>query len=128
VPHHRLKFFRFPDSFAVCRLAPNAIIPAWATNSHFFSITRTSEELSIVCVESHVPPDVHHEGEWVCLVLKGPFPFSETGILASFLQPLSDNAIPIFAVSTFNTDYVLVKQAWIDKAIAVLIQAGHEAL
>ena len=58
--------------------------------------------------------------------LEGPFPFSETGILASFIQPLSDRAIPIFAVSTFDTDYVLVKQAWIDKAIEALISAGHE--
>ncbi len=58
--------------------------------------------------------------------LEGPFPFSQTGILTSFVQPLSDRAIPIFAVSTFDTDYVLVKEAWIDKAIEILKEAGHE--
>lgn len=75
-----------------------------------------------------MPEDIVHEKDWSCLKLVGPFPFSETGILAAFVQPLSDRAIPIFAVSTFDTDYVLVKHAWIDKAIDALREAGHEEL
>jgi hypothetical protein len=94
----------------------------------FFSITRTADELSIVCQASKVPADIQHEEDWVCLKLEGPFPFSETGILVSFVQPLSDRAIPIFAISTFDTDYVLVKEAWVEKTLEALRDAGHRAV
>jgi len=70
---------------------------------------------------------VQHEKGWACLKLEGPFPFSETGILSSFVQPLSERAIPIFAISTFDTDYVLVKDDWLEKAVETLQEAGHEA-
>lgn len=91
-------------------------------------MTRTSNELSIVCLETQVPPNIHHEGGWFCLKLEGPFAFSDTGILASFVQPLSDRAIPIFAVSTYDTDYVLIKQGWLEKALQALRDAGHDSL
>jgi hypothetical protein len=92
----------------------------------FFSVTSTAEELSIVCSGAQVPSDIVHENGWACLKLRGPFPFSETGILTSFVRPLSERAIPIFAVSTFDTDYVLVKQEWVEKAVQALRDAGHE--
>ena len=123
--HHRLKFSRIPGSFAVCRLPSNLPIPDWATQGAVFSITRTPDELSVVCLEVQVPASVQHENDWGCLKLEGPFPFAETGILTSFVQPLSDRAIPIFALSTFDTDYVLVKSAWLERAIATLKDAGH---
>ena len=123
----KLKFSQVPGSFAVCRLPAMAAVPDWALQGPFFSLTRTLEELSIVCLAAEVPPEVHPETDWTCLKLEGPFPFSETGILTSFVQPLSDRAIPIFAVSTFDTDYVLVKRAWADKAVEALQAAGHEA-
>jgi len=123
-----LKFSRVPGSFAVCRLAAGASVPDWALHGRFCSVTRTADELSVVCPEDQVPPEVQHENQWACLKLEGPFPFSETGILTSFVQPLSERAIPIFAVSTFDTDYVLVKEAWIEKALEVLTKAGHQAL
>jgi hypothetical protein len=128
VHRHRLKFSRLPGSFAICRLPADAEVPQWALHSEFFSLTRTPDELSIVCHQSQVPPEVRHENEWSCLKLEGPFPFSQTGILSSFVQPLSDRAIPIFAIATFDTDYVLVKEAWVDKAVAALVAAGHEAI
>jgi uncharacterized protein len=123
----KLKFSQVPGSFAVCRLPAMAAVPDWALQGPFFSLTRTLEELSIVCLAAEVPSEVHPETDWTCLKLEGPFPFSETGILTSFVQPLSDRAIPIFAVSTFDTDYVLVKRAWADKAVEALQAAGHEA-
>lgn len=126
VHRHKLKFSRVRGSFAVCRVSAGSAVPDWALRGDFFSVTRTADELSIVCREAQVPPDVHHENDWACLKLEGPFPFSETGILTSFVQPLSDRAIPIFAVSTFDTDYVLVKQAWVEQAMDVLKEAGHE--
>jgi uncharacterized protein len=121
-----LKFSRFPGSFAVCRLAANAGVPEWALRGSFFSVTSTTDEISIVCPGAQVPSDVVHEDGWACLKLLGPFLFSETGILASFVRPLSERAIPIFAVSTFDTDYVLVKENWLEKSVQALLEAGHE--
>jgi hypothetical protein len=128
VPRHRLRFSRVPGSFAVCRLAGTTPVPTWAAQGKFFSITGTADEVSIVCLGAQVPADIQHENGWACLKLEGPFPFSETGILSSFVQPLSDRAIPIFAISTFDTDYVLVKNDWFEKALQVLQEAGHEAV
>jgi uncharacterized protein len=122
---HKLRFSRIHGSFAICRLAPGATLPAWVSLGPFFSITSTAEEFSVVCLQTQVPPEIVHEGEWACLKLQGPFPFSETGILTSFVQPLSERAIPLFAISTFDTDYVLVKQGWVDQAVAALREAGH---
>ena len=122
-----LLFSRLPGQFAVCRLPASSDVPAWALEGNFFSITRTADELSIVCPASNVPVGVQHEQDWLCLKLEGPFPFSETGILVSFVQPLSERAIPIFAMSTFDTDYVLVKEAWLEKTLEALRDAGHRA-
>jgi hypothetical protein len=127
VTRRSLRFSRVPGRFAVCRLDPFSAVPAWALQGEFFSATRTADELSIVCPASQVPAEVQHEDDWVCLKLEGPFPFSETGVLVSFVQPLSDRAIPIFAISTFDTDYVLVKEGWVARTLDVLREAGHQA-
>jgi uncharacterized protein len=123
----QLKFRWLPGPYAIVRLAPDAPIPAWGTNGDFTSITRTPDELSIVCPSASVPSDVQSSHRWICLKLEGPFPFSQTGILLSFIEPLSKNDIPIFAVSTYDTDYVLIQEefAW---AMDVLREAGHELL
>ena len=92
----------------------------------FCSVTRTGDELSIVCAEQLVPASVKTERGWRCLKLEGPFPFAQTGVLVSFLSPLSQRAIPIFAMSTFDTDYVLIKEANEPSALQALAEAGHE--
>jgi hypothetical protein len=125
LPHH-LKFRILPERLAVCRLAPDAPIPAWALQGKLFSITRTPDELSIVCLEDRAIEAPSGEGGWVALKLEGPFPFSMTGVLASFLQPLAEAQIPIFAISTFDTDYVLIKHKDLDAANSALTAAGHE--
>lgn len=124
----KLKFSRVEGSFAICRLPAEQPVPAWALRGQFFSVTSTADELSIVCPQSQVPADIAHDGHWACLKLAGPFSFSETGILSSFVRPLAEQAIPIFAVSTFDTDYVLVKDDWLDKAVGALREAGHERI
>lgn len=91
-----------------------------------YCVTRTADELSVVCEESRVPAAVRVEKDWVALKLEGPFPFSMTGVLASFLQPLAAANIPIFAVSTFDTDYVLMKREKLEEAIKALGTAGHQ--
>ena len=114
-----------PETFAVCRLTPNDAVPAWATASSLFSITRTADELSIVAPESSTPAGVRAERGWRALKLAGPIDFSLTGVLASSLDPLAAAGIGIFAISTFDTDYVLVRTESLETAIAVLRAAGH---
>jgi uncharacterized protein len=89
-------------------------------------VVRTRDELSIVCSEDRVPDGVRAERGWLALKLEGPFPFSVTGVLASFLQPLAEARISIFAISTFDTDYVLIKRENLDQSEVVLGAAGHE--
>jgi hypothetical protein len=116
---------RLPGTFAVCRLEPGAVLPAWATTGTFSSITRTTEELSIVCDQGVVPDGVRCERDWRCLKLAGPIPFTTVGVLASLVQPLADAGISVFAISTFVTDYVLVKERDFEQAVGALRQAGH---
>ena len=107
--------------FAICRLGKNAQIPAWVSESSgFLSITRTGEELSIVCEEDAVPSDVKAEKGWKALKVNGVLDFSMTGVLASLLNPLSAAKISIFAISTYDTDYLLVKSEKLSEAIRVL--------
>jgi hypothetical protein len=129
LPHH-LKYRVLAESLAVCQLASDAGIPAWAfeDESRFFCLVRTRDELSIVSAEDRIPDGVRAERGWVALKLEGPFPFSlsTTGVLASFVQPLADAQIPIFAISTFDTDYVLIKRENLAVAVVALSTAGHE--
>jgi len=92
----KLKFRYLPGKFEVCRLPADGTIPAWSQIGSLFSITRTNQELSVVCPEESVPPQQACEGGWICLKLEGPFSFSEVGILAAFIDPLRDEGVPIF--------------------------------
>lgn len=125
----QLQYSLLPGRFAVCRLDPAGPSAEWATRgSGFGSVARTADELSVVCPEEHVPDGVKAERGWLCVKLEGPFPFDQTGILASFLLPLAEHKVPIFALSTFDTDYVLIKaEAW-SAASAALDAAGHQPL
>jgi uncharacterized protein len=125
---HQLKFRQLLGLYAIVRLAEDAAIPDWATRGEFTSITRTAEELSIVCAAGNLPPDVRSPHHWICLKLEGPFPFELTGVLLSFIDPLSRNGIPIFAISSYDTDYVLIQEEFADTALRLLREAGHEML
>jgi hypothetical protein len=114
-----------PGSFALARLAADALLPSWAMHGEFFAITRTSEELSIVCAEHQVPPGVEAETGWRALKVQGPFALTEIGVLASLAAPLAAAKVSLFAISTFDTDYLLVSEKQLDAAIAALRSAGH---
>jgi uncharacterized protein len=114
-----------PDHYAVCKLAPEARIPAWADGDGFLSISRTPDELSIVCRSERVPPDVHAARDWRCFALIGPFAFDETGIAVSVIAPLSDASIGIFLVATFDTDYLLIQGKDLEAGKRALLAAGH---
>lgn len=121
-----MKLALLPISFAVCRLAPDAQLPAWALPQRsLLSITYTDEELSLVCPASVVPHDVRSERNWRAIKVQGPLDFSLTGILASIATPLAAAHIPLFAISTFDTDYILVKEQHIDHAKSILEQKEH---
>jgi hypothetical protein len=126
-----LKYRVLGEQLAVCRLPSEARIPAWALEGGFFCVVRTRDELSIVCREDvctadRIPDGAPVERGWVALKLDGPFPFSMTGVLASFVQPLAEAGIPIFALSTFDTDYVLIKRQNLEQAVLALAAARHE--
>ncbi len=126
--HRGLGLSLLAEHMSVCRLGPTTKVPDWATFGGFFSVTRTDDELSVVCPEEVVPEDVRSEGGWRALKLEGPFEFSEVGVLASVAAPLAEAEVGIFAVSTFDTDYVLVKREQLQPAVAALRGRGHEVL
>ncbi len=114
--------------FAICRLEPDAVVPEWATSGTLSSITRTPDELSIICEEAAVPRDVKAERGFHCLQLVGPFDFQAIGILESFLRPLAEAAVPIFAISTYDTDWILIQGKHWERALLALAIAGHERI
>ncbi|SNT26361.1 hypothetical protein SAMN05446037_10673 [Anaerovirgula multivorans] len=116
------------EKYGVCRLEKTDPIPEWGRNSDFYSITKTSDELSIVCPQDSIPNDIKCEKDWRVLKVEGPLDFSLIGILASISDILAQKEISIFAISTYDTDYILVKDKEIDKAISALVNEAYEIL
>lgn len=112
-------------TLTVCRLEPAAAVPSWATGGSFHAVVRTPAELSIVCSSDDVPAGVRAEKGWRCFSLAGPIAFDETGVLWSVAEPLAEAGIGIFAISTFDTDYVLVPGPQLEAALRALEAAGH---
>lgn len=118
---------RLLDSrFAIIRLPSGAGLPWWAASSEeFLSVTCTADETSIVCDARQVPAGVRAEREFRALRVDGTLPFEATGVLASLAVPLADGGVSIFAISTFDTDYLLVRETSLDSALRLLRGAGH---
>lgn len=114
-----------PDRLAVCRLGPADALPAWADGPGFLSITRTVDELSIICDQARVPETVQAIRGWRALMVEGPLPFEMTGVMAALAAPLADAAISILPVATYDTDYLLVREETLAPAITALRTAGH---
>lgn len=114
-----------PETLTICRLAPGAELPAWTMSGPFWSITRTPDELSIVGTKGCVPTGVHAEGAWRALKIAGPIPLSAVGVLASVAEPLARAGINFFAISTFDTDYILVASDRVEDARLAFAQVGH---
>jgi len=121
-----MRFSILSGPFAICRLDATAQVPAWAKDGSFLTITRTKDELSIICEQASVPPDTKAAWDFSCIQLQGPFDFSAIGILESFLAPLAEAAVPVFTVSTYDTDWILIQAKHWDKGLSVLASAGHE--
>lgn len=120
------RFSLIPGEWAIARLEPDAHIPAWAIAANgFASITRTADELSITCPAAAMPESAYDGSRWSLFKLHGPFSFAEVGVLSSVTTPLAEAGLSIFAISTFETDYVLVKQGNEGAARQALMLAGH---
>ena len=124
-PSGRLTLRVEPGEFAICRCGPSEPVPPWAQRGGFYSVTRTPDELSIVCPDDDVPDGVRCERAWSCVAVRGPLEFTEVGILSSLTAPLAEAGISCFALSTFDTDYVLVRSPDREPALAALRTAGH---
>jgi uncharacterized protein len=117
-----------PGQFAVCRLAPDAILPESVMQASFFSLTRTPDETSLVVADgdgARLGADARVESGWRMLRVAGPLDFQLTGILSALAAPLAEAGISLFAVSTFDTDYLLVRADRLEEAVAALRAAGH---
>ncbi len=125
MPRALLTLSVLPHRYAICRLDSGTAPPLWAMQGTFWSIIRTADETSIVCMESSVPSDILHEGGWRLLKCEGPLDFALTGIMASIAEPLADAGVSIFPLATYDTDYVLVKDTQLDSAARALIDYGH---
>lgn len=117
-------FVVHPERLAVCRLPADAPIPDWARGG-FVTISRTTAELSIVCAQRHVPAGVQQERDKVAFGIEGVVPMTTIGVLASLCGALADVRVPVFVVSTYDTDYLLVAAANFDTARSALQRLGH---
>jgi hypothetical protein len=115
-----------PGPLAMVRLAANAAVPPWAMQGGFFSVTRTDDELSIVCPTDRVPSGVRAETGFRALKVHGPFALSEIGVLAALAAPLAAAKVSVFVISTFETDYLLVNEKQLPTAAAALRSDGHQ--
>jgi hypothetical protein len=123
----RLPLELLPDTLAICRLDPGASIPPWAAQpSRFLTLSRTAEELSITTFQSAVPAGVTCERDYRAVRVRGPLPLNLVGVLAAIADPLAAAGLSIFAISTYDTDYVLVKARELEAALKALQQAGHQ--
>lgn len=113
------------EELAVCRLDPGAQVPAWAWRGSLVVIARTPQELSLVCAADAVPQDVRCTRGWRALMVEGPLPFDVVGVLSSLAAPLARAGVSLFAVSTHDTDYLLVQAKDLPRALAALRAAGH---
>ena len=112
--------------FAICKLNPQTKIPNWALKGEFYSITRTSEELSILCPQKIIPDEITSVGRWRGLKIEGPFQFTEIGILNSITAQLASVKISLLSISTFDTDYVFIQDDQFEDALLILAANGHE--
>lgn len=121
----RLRLERMRDRYAVARLEPQAEVPPWARSSTFLCVTRTRQELSIVCDEAEVPAGTTAQRGFCGFRVEGPLDFSQTGILASLAGPLAEAGVSIFALSTYDTDYLFLAEEQEHMAVEALLAAGH---
>lgn len=121
----KLNLSLLPHKYAVCHFHPDKHIPYWALLGDFVSLTRTPNELSICCQQNNVPDEIEAERGWRCVQVQGAFDFSAAGVHVSLAVPLAEADISVLAIATYATDYLLIKEENVERALRVLEQAGH---
>jgi hypothetical protein len=111
--------------YAIAQMSHLDSIPDWVDGEGFVNISRTDDELSLVCLGNRIPPDVNVDSGWICFKFLGPFAFDAAGVILTVIRPLSENGIGVFVVSTFNGDILLLKSEDVDFAKTLLLDAGH---
>lgn len=114
-----------PETFSICRLAPSTHLPDWLIGLDFWAAVRTSDEFSLVLPEAVVPRSWLSEPGWRGIKVEGPLDFNLTGVLTNLCTPLAENGVSIFSISTYDTDYILVRQKDLEKACQVLQNSGY---
>jgi hypothetical protein len=116
----KFKLSVLPEKLAICHLGKNSPIPAWAQDLSFCSITRTKEELSIVCDQDKLPGGILAEKDWKAFKLEGELGMASVGVIASLSKPLAEAGISIFNISTYETNYLMVEDINFEKAVKIL--------
>jgi len=124
MPQLELQLELLPGLFSVVQLAADSELPPWAADQNFCSVTRTTEELSLVVPERSVPKGGRVEEVWNCLRVRGQLDFKLTGVLSALSAPLAREGIPVFVISTFNTDYLFVKSEALGDSLRILKDSG----
>ena len=117
-----------PERMAICQLPPDDLLPATLGGAQFWSVTRTDEGYSIVLPEESVPADWKAERGWRCLKVQGPLDLDLTGVLSSIAAPLAEAGVSIFTLSTYDTDYILIREGDLEKVKRALQASGHTLL
>ncbi len=123
-----LKISRLPGLLTVCKLYRDAPIPDWAQDSGFLALIRTPDEFTVVCPQANVPDGVIAEPGWVALKVHGPLEFDLVGILAALSSTLAEAGVSIYTISTYETDYIMLKETMLEIAYSALLEAGHKVL
>lgn len=124
----KLRFRLLPSLYSVARLPPDAPLPEWPQGEDLYSVTRTSSEISVVCLEGSEPDGATVQAGWMAIELEGPIPFELTGIAAELTRSLASRSISVFVLSTFDTDYVLIPGSKRDEAVLALTGDGHQRI
>jgi hypothetical protein len=113
------------DRLSVCRLPIDAPWPTPPADHSFFSVTRTADEISLVCAEDQAPIAARIEPDWRAIEVAGPLDFAMVGVLADLTRPLADVSVSVFVISTYDTDYLMVHAGALERAVEALRAAGH---
>lgn len=124
-----LNLIVFEKTYSICRFENGSVLPEWVYLSDFYSITKTKDEISVVTLQpDFIPEDIIINSDWRVIKIEGPLDFSLVGIIADLSAILKKKKISIFTVSTYDTDYVLVKQKDLDSGVAALREEGHNVI
>ncbi|MBK5108815.1 MAG: ACT domain-containing protein [Anaerolineales bacterium] len=121
-----MKLSQLQGEYAICKLNPRSDPPEWAFDGEFYSVSRTADELSIICLYEQIPEQIPSQPGWRALKIEGPFDFDEIGVLASMTAPLAEAGISLLTISTFDTDYIFLQSENYQQAIQFLAAAGHK--